>query len=60
MGHNDLVSGYPKSTRIMRVDGLSTGPSGFLVSQGFTFLMLIIEAFMSYPLFPYVAHSFVH
>ena len=60
MGHKDLVSGYPKSTGIMRVDRLSTGPLGFGVSQGFTCLMLIIEAFTSFPLFPYVAHSFVH
>ena len=27
MGHNSVVSGHPKSTRIPRVDGLSTGPS---------------------------------
>ena len=26
MGHNNAVSGHPKSTRILRVDGLSTGP----------------------------------
>ena len=26
MGHNSVVSGHPKSTRIPRVDGLSTGP----------------------------------
>ena len=26
MGHNSVVSGYPKSTGIPRVDGLSTGP----------------------------------
>ena len=28
MGHNTVVSGYPKSTRIPQVDGLSTGPPG--------------------------------
>ena len=28
MRHNSVVSGYPKSTA-SRVDGLSTGPSGF-------------------------------
>ena len=28
MGHNSVVSGYPKSTGIPRVDGLSTGPPG--------------------------------
>ena len=27
MGHNSVVSGHPKSTRIPLVDGLSTGPS---------------------------------
>ena len=26
MGHNNVVLGYPKSTGIMWVDGLSTGP----------------------------------
>ena len=26
MGHNSVVSGHPKSTEILRVDGLSTGP----------------------------------
>ena len=26
MGHNSVVSGYPKSIKIPRVDGLSTGP----------------------------------
>ena len=26
MGHNNVVSGHPKSTGISRVDGLSTGP----------------------------------
>ena len=29
MGHNSMVSGYPKSTGIPLVDELSTGPSGF-------------------------------
>ena len=33
MGHNSVVSGYPKSTGIPRVDGLSTGRSGFGVSH---------------------------
>ena len=33
MGHNNVVSGYLKSTRISRVDGLSTGPLGFGASQ---------------------------
>ena len=27
MGHNSVVSGYPKSIGIPQVDGLSTGPS---------------------------------
>ena len=27
MGQNSVVSGYPKSTGIPQVDGLSTGPS---------------------------------
>ena len=26
MGHNSVVSGYPKSTEILRVDGWSTDP----------------------------------
>ena len=33
MGHNSVVSGHPKSTGILWVDWLSTGPSGFGVSQ---------------------------
>ena len=33
MGHNSVVSGYPKSIGILRVDKLSTGPSGFGASQ---------------------------
>ena len=32
MGHNSVVSGYPKSIGIPRVDGLSTGPPGFGLS----------------------------
>ena len=27
MGHDSVVSGHPKSTGILRVDELSTGPS---------------------------------
>ena len=33
MGHNSVVSGYSKSTRIPQVDGLSTGPPGFEASH---------------------------
>ena len=33
MGHNYVVSGYLKFIGISRVDGLSTGPPGFGVSQ---------------------------
>ena len=33
MGHNSVVSGYPKSTGIPQVDGLSMGPPGFRASQ---------------------------
>ena len=33
MGHNSVVSGYPKSTGIPRVEGLSTGSSSFGMSQ---------------------------
>ena len=33
MGHNSVVSGYPKSTGIMRVEGLSMGPPSFRASQ---------------------------
>ena len=33
MGHNNVVSSYPKSIGISRVHGLSTGPPGFGVSQ---------------------------
>ena len=44
MRHNSVVSSYPKSTGILRVDGLSTGPTDFGVShfhlQG-TFLVYI-------------------
>ena len=29
MGHNSMVSGYPKATGILRVDEFSTGPPGF-------------------------------
>ena len=33
MGHNSVVSDYPKSIRILRVDGLSTGSLDFRTSQ---------------------------
>ena len=33
MGHNDVVSGYLKSTGITRVDELSMGPPGFGASH---------------------------
>ena len=33
MGHNSMVSGYPKSIGIPRVDELSMRPSGFGASQ---------------------------
>ena len=33
MGHNSVVSGHLKSTRIPRVDGLSTGPPEIGASQ---------------------------
>ena len=33
MGHNSVVSGYPKSTGISGVDGLSMVPPGFGASQ---------------------------
>ena len=33
MGHNSVVSGYPKSIGIPWVNGLSTGASGFGASQ---------------------------
>ena len=33
MGHNNVVSGYSKSTGISRVDRLSMGPPGFGASQ---------------------------
>ena len=33
MGHNNVVSGYLKSTGISWVDGLSTGPPGFRASH---------------------------
>ena len=35
MGHNSVVSGYPKSMGIPWVDGLSTRPSGFRASHMF-------------------------
>ena len=34
MGHNSVVSGYPKSTGIPQIDRLSTKPPGFGASQG--------------------------
>ena len=34
MRHNSVVSGHPKSIRILVADGLSTGPSGFRASHG--------------------------
>ena len=33
MGHNQVVSGNPKSTGIPQVDRFSTGPPGFCMSQ---------------------------
>ena len=36
MGHNSVVSGHPKSTGILPVGGLSTGPSGFGASHLFS------------------------
>ena len=33
MGHNNVVSGYPKSTEFSWVDGLLTGPPGFGASH---------------------------
>ena len=33
MGHNSVVSNHPKSTRILWVDELSTGPPGFETLQ---------------------------
>ena len=33
MGHNSVVSGYPKSIGIPWVDGLSMGPPGFGASH---------------------------
>ena len=33
MGHNSVVSGYPKSIGILRVDELSTGSSDFGTSH---------------------------
>ena len=33
MRNNNVVFGYPKSTGILRVDGLSTGPLGFGASH---------------------------
>ena len=33
MGHNSVVSGYPKSIGIPGVDGLSMGPPSFGASQ---------------------------
>ena len=33
MGHNSVISSYPKSIGIPQVDGISTGPPGFRASQ---------------------------
>ena len=42
MGHNSVVSSYPKSIA-PQVDGLSTGPSGFGASQILSFLFMRIR-----------------
>ena len=41
-----MVSGYPKSTGILRVDWLSMGPLGFGATQGHSWK---IEPFKAYP-----------
>ena len=33
MEYNSVTSGYPKSIKILWVDGLSKGPPGFKASQ---------------------------
>ena len=39
MGYNSVVSSYPKSIGILRVDGLSTGPSSFGASRDISYVI---------------------
>ena len=43
MGHNSVVSGQPKSTGILRVNWLSTGPPGFWASQSVPEVDMILD-----------------
>ena len=45
MGHNSVVSSYPKSIGIPQVDGLSIGPPSFGVSQ--MQLCFVVEFYLS-------------
>ena len=42
MGHNNMVSGHPISTGILRVDGLSTGLSDFGCHKTSILILLFI------------------
>ena len=51
MGHNSVISGYPKSIGIPRVDELSTGPLDFRASQ-FSYLTYEFRTEILYRRFP--------
>ena len=42
MRHNSVVSGFSKSTGILRVDGLSIGPLGFGVCIEYIYIYIYI------------------
>ena len=43
-----MVSGYPKSTRIMRVDGLSTGPWVLGRHKGHTLSIDVVKSLVDF------------
>ena len=57
MGHNSVVSGYPKSPGNPRVDELSIGPSGFGASQ---YLQVPIVLCPSHSLLPIYAGKYLY
>ena len=55
MGHNSVVSSYPKSIGIPRVDGLSTGPLGFRASHKLSLGLYFTTFYFKY--FHYMVYS---
>ena len=45
MEHNSVVSGHPKSTGILQVDWLSTGPSGLTYFNLFSISLAYFKYF---------------